>query len=71
MTANRFRCKNLANCGLRAPAQKYGLGDSQAPVSARGGTSGVRGDGRTTQRGGVVPRAASVAGDQARSAGPS
>lgn len=34
MAAKRFRRRNLDSCGLRAPAQKYGLGDSQAPESA-------------------------------------
>lgn len=63
MAAKRFRRRNLASCGLRAPAQKYGLGDSQAPESARGGTSGVGGNGRTRQRVGAVTRASSVAGD--------
>lgn len=35
MAAKRIRRRNLDSCGLRAPAQKYGPGDSQAPESAR------------------------------------
>lgn len=36
MAAKRFQTRSQTYCGLRAPAQKYELGDSQATESARG-----------------------------------
>lgn len=35
MTAGRSRRRSQVRCGLRAPAQKYKLGDSQSKVFAR------------------------------------
>lgn len=60
MTAKRF---------CQEPSPLW-IGDSQATESSQGRNFGVLRNGRTRLRGGAVPRAASVSGDQARRAEP-